>query len=177
MSPYTDNYKWQSHTSLKHNEIPWHDAGCQAAPEGARQEKMCRAWTKINKKYWLMGRKSACRCTISMLYKQILKPVWAYGIQLWGCRKQNNTDDVKTRYLRTSMMHLGTSETPTSIGTFKWGWSREKLESSLRSKKKGFTTTSMSKRSSCLIIVNWCEGLEENNLLRWCSEREQSRAQ
>jgi hypothetical protein len=27
-----------------------------------------------------------------MLYKQILKPVWAYGIQLWGCTKQSNTD-------------------------------------------------------------------------------------
>jgi len=25
-----------------------------------------------------------------MLYKQILKPVWTYGIQLRGCTKQNN---------------------------------------------------------------------------------------
>jgi hypothetical protein len=27
-----------------------------------------------------------------MLYKQILKPLWNYGIQLWGCTKQSNTD-------------------------------------------------------------------------------------
>jgi len=27
-------------------------------------------------------------------------------------------NDVKTRYLGTSLMHLGISETPTSIGTF-----------------------------------------------------------
>jgi len=27
-----------------------------------------------------------------MLYKQILKPVWTYSIQLWGCTKQSNTD-------------------------------------------------------------------------------------
>jgi len=27
-----------------------------------------------------------------MLYEQILKPVWTYGIQLWGCMKQSNTD-------------------------------------------------------------------------------------
>ena len=30
-----------------------------------------------------------------MLYKQILKPVWAYGIQLWGCTKQNNFDIIQ----------------------------------------------------------------------------------
>jgi hypothetical protein len=27
-----------------------------------------------------------------MLYKQILKPVWTYGIELWGCTKQSDTD-------------------------------------------------------------------------------------
>jgi len=26
-----------------------------------------------------------------MLYKQILKPVWTYGIKLWGCTKPSNT--------------------------------------------------------------------------------------
>jgi hypothetical protein len=25
-----------------------------------------------------------------MLYKQILKPIWTYDIQLWGCTKQSN---------------------------------------------------------------------------------------
>jgi hypothetical protein len=25
-----------------------------------------------------------------VLYKQILKPVWTYGIQLWGCTKPSN---------------------------------------------------------------------------------------
>ena len=39
MSTCTNNYKWQSHTSLKHSEISWHDTGCQAALEGTRQEK------------------------------------------------------------------------------------------------------------------------------------------
>ena len=27
-----------------------------------------------------------------MLYKQISKPVWTYGIELWGCTKHSNTD-------------------------------------------------------------------------------------
>ena len=30
-----------------------------------------------------------------MLYKQILKPVWTYGIQLWGCTKQSNIDIIQ----------------------------------------------------------------------------------
>jgi hypothetical protein len=25
-----------------------------------------------------------------VLYKQILKPVWTYGVQLWGCTKPSN---------------------------------------------------------------------------------------
>ena len=30
-----------------------------------------------------------------MLYKQILKPVWTYGIQRWGWTKQSNTDIIE----------------------------------------------------------------------------------
>jgi hypothetical protein len=53
-----------------------------------------------------------------MLYKQILKPVWTYGIQLWGCMKQSNTDIIQlfqnkvfrnitdaTWYIRNSDLH------------------------------------------------------------------------
>ena len=40
-----------------------------------------------------MGRRSALSMYNKlMLYKQILKPVWTCGIQLWGCTKQSNTD-------------------------------------------------------------------------------------
>ena len=30
-----------------------------------------------------------------MHYKQILKPVWTYEVQLWGCTKQSNTDIIQ----------------------------------------------------------------------------------
>jgi len=40
-----------------------------------------------------------------------------------------------SRYLGTSLMHLGISETPNSIGTFKWRWLRVEMEISLRSTK------------------------------------------
>jgi hypothetical protein len=48
---------------------------------------------KHKKMYWLMERRSALSIHYKlMLYKQILKPVWTYGIQLWGHTKQSNTD-------------------------------------------------------------------------------------
>lgn len=51
---------------------------------------------KLRKMYWLIGRKSELSLHIQLvLCKQILKPVWTYGIQLWGCAKQNNTDVIQ----------------------------------------------------------------------------------
>jgi len=43
-----------------------------------------------------VGRRSALSIHNKlMLYKQILKPVWTYGIQLWGCTKQSNSDIIQ----------------------------------------------------------------------------------
>ena len=47
---------------------------------------------KYKHMYWLMGRRSAMSTHNKlMLYKQILKPLWTYDIQLWGCTKPSNT--------------------------------------------------------------------------------------
>jgi hypothetical protein len=46
--------------------------------------------------YWLIGRDSSLSFHNKLLlYKQILKPVWTYSIQLWGCTKQSNIDIIK----------------------------------------------------------------------------------
>jgi hypothetical protein len=46
---------------------------------------------KYRQMYWLMGRRSALSIHNKLvLYKQILKLVWTYGIQLWGCTKPSN---------------------------------------------------------------------------------------
>ena len=82
-------------------------------------------------------------------------------MQAEACIRIPHRSHFKRRYLETTLMHLGISETPTSIGTFKWKCLRMKLESSLRSIKKGFTTTSTSERSICWTTVNWCEGLKK----------------
>jgi hypothetical protein len=43
--------------------------------------------------YWLLGRKSKLSIDNKLLiYKTILKPIWAYGIQLWGAASTSNIE-------------------------------------------------------------------------------------
>lgn len=61
--------KWKEHIKIKKNELN----------------------IKFRKMYWLLGRHSELEIHNKLLlYKQILKPVWTYGIQLWGCTKKSN---------------------------------------------------------------------------------------
>ena len=46
--------------------------------------------------YWLLGRNSRLSIQNKLLiYKQILKPVWTYGIQLWGCTARTNMEIIQ----------------------------------------------------------------------------------
>jgi len=46
--------------------------------------------------YWVIGRNSSLSLHNKLLqYKQILKLVWTYGIQIWGCAKQSNIDIIQ----------------------------------------------------------------------------------
>jgi hypothetical protein len=47
----------------------------------------------LTKMYWLLGRQSNLSPT-NKLYKTILKPIWTYGIQLWGTA---STSDIEIR--------------------------------------------------------------------------------
>jgi len=132
---------------------------------------------QYKKMYWLMGGRSALSIHNQlMMYKQILKTVWTYGIQLWECTKQSNVDIIQRfqNKVVTSLMHLAISETPTSIGTFKWRWLRMKLESFIRSMKERLLDVS----AEAIQLVDNSE-LEQRlkrkkrgkkNLLSWCSE-------
>jgi hypothetical protein len=43
--------------------------------------------------YWLLGRKSKLSTKNKLLiYKVILKPIWTYGIQLWGTTSNSNIE-------------------------------------------------------------------------------------
>jgi uncharacterized protein YeeX (DUF496 family) len=46
---------------------------------------------KFRKMYWLLGRNSELSVHNNLiLYKQVIRPVWSYGIQLWGCASESN---------------------------------------------------------------------------------------
>jgi hypothetical protein len=43
--------------------------------------------------YWLLGRQSHLSTSNKLLlYKTILKPIWTYGIQLWGTASISNIE-------------------------------------------------------------------------------------
>jgi hypothetical protein len=43
--------------------------------------------------YWLLGRRSRLSLPNKLfLYKPILKPIWTYGIQLWGTASTSNIE-------------------------------------------------------------------------------------
>lgn len=49
--------------------------------------------TKLRSMYWLIGKKSQLTNESKMLiYKTILKPVWTYGVELWGTASNSNID-------------------------------------------------------------------------------------
>jgi hypothetical protein len=52
---------------------------------------------ETNKKIdWLLGRKSHLNLENKILvYKVAIKPIWTYGIELWGCASKSNTDIIQ----------------------------------------------------------------------------------
>jgi hypothetical protein len=51
---------------------------------------------KLRSMYWLLGRKSKLSLENKLLlYKCMIKPVWTYGIQLWGCAKPSHTQIIQ----------------------------------------------------------------------------------
>jgi hypothetical protein len=48
---------------------------------------------QLRKLYWILGRKSQLSLENKLLvYKAILKPIWTYGVQLWGTAPNSNID-------------------------------------------------------------------------------------
>jgi hypothetical protein len=57
----------------------------------------------LTKMYWLLGRKSKLSTSNKLLiYKTILKPIWTYGIQLWGTASTFNTE-ILERFLSKAL--------------------------------------------------------------------------
>jgi hypothetical protein len=72
---------------------------------------------KTKQMNWLIGRKSQLSLDNKIIiYKVILKPIWTYGIELWGCAKPSNTKILQTPH--------GMSPTKPYIITYKYHSSR-----------------------------------------------------
>jgi hypothetical protein len=56
----------------------------------------------LTKMYWLLGRKSKLSTNNKFLiYKAILKPIWTYGIQLWGTTSNSNLEILERFQIQT----------------------------------------------------------------------------
>lgn len=61
------------------------------------KKKVSELNIKFRKMYWLLSPTSEMTMKNKLLlYQQILKPVWTYGIQLWGCTKKTNLKQIQT---------------------------------------------------------------------------------
>lgn len=53
---------------------------------------------KTKELYWLIGRTSKLSTIHKrLLYQQIIKPIWTYGIQLWACASKTNINRIQAR--------------------------------------------------------------------------------
>jgi hypothetical protein len=51
---------------------------------------------------WLIDKKSQLSLENKItIYKAIIKPMWTYGIELWGCNKPSNTKILQTFHSKT----------------------------------------------------------------------------
>ena len=50
----------------------------------------------LKKMYWFLGKKSSLSLENKLpLYKAIIKPIWTYGIELWGCSSKSNVNTIQ----------------------------------------------------------------------------------
>ena len=62
---------------------------------------------KLGKIYWLVGRRSQLSLYNKLIiYKVIIKPVWTYGIQLWGAACNSNLDIIQRFQSKTLRLML-----------------------------------------------------------------------
>jgi uncharacterized protein YeeX (DUF496 family) len=72
--PLDAQLRWKEHIKKKHDELN----------------------IKFRKMYWLLGRNSELSIHNKLtIYKQVICPVWSYGIQLYGCASESNIQVVQ----------------------------------------------------------------------------------
>jgi hypothetical protein len=71
-------------------------SGCTSTgdlPGAKTYHKTEATGNELNKMHWLLGRQSKLSTSNNILiYKAILKPIWTYGMQLWGTASTSNIE-------------------------------------------------------------------------------------
>jgi hypothetical protein len=72
---YLDNHlTWKEHIRKKRKQIDF----------------------KIKDMYWLIGRNSKLSLQNKiLLYKTTIKPIWTYGVEIWGCCSKSNISIIR----------------------------------------------------------------------------------
>jgi hypothetical protein len=82
----------------------WNLLGGTELPEASRQAVECLRWDSNQAPPKYNSRQFPAHWTVKsqpfvhnklLLYKQVLKPIWTYGIQLWGCADTSNIDKIQ----------------------------------------------------------------------------------
>ena len=82
---------------------------------------------ELKKFYWLIGRRSNLSMQNKItLYKTVIKPVWTYGIQLWGTASNSNIE----------ILQRFQSKTPRSLINAPWYVTNETGKLNLRINSK-----------------------------------------
>jgi len=85
-SQHQQNY----HTSNRSSKIPRTTLRLQVKLERTHRQKK-KIDLKTKKINWLIGKKSHLSTENKLLiYKAVIKPIWSYGIELWGCASKSN---------------------------------------------------------------------------------------
>ena len=64
---------------------------------GSHKTQPLYPYTELTNMSWLINARSQLSLDSKLtVYKAILRPIWAYGIDLWGCSKPSNTKILQT---------------------------------------------------------------------------------
>ena len=70
-----------------------------------RKQKRKQLDVKLRKQYWIVGRKSQLSLLNKLLvYKAVLKPIWTYGVQLWGSASNSNLEILER--FQSKVLHI-----------------------------------------------------------------------
>jgi hypothetical protein len=116
-----------------------------------------------------MGRYSALSVYSKlMLYQQVLKPVWTYGIQLWCCTSQSNRNIIRRfQYSVVSWMPPGTFAMATFIKIWMWQLSIASSNSMLRDMNNAYVGIKC--RDSTAPAHSWPDQKTTTNKTIWTS--------